>query len=367
MRRLRTAPVVSLSLLLLASRFLQLSFIAPGVPRAPPPTATAAGSAVLSGTGTLELPGEAHAVPEERILDFFNVTVDQGLSDHQVNQKLDEYGANQLLEPEKKSLWELVAEQFDDLLVRILLLSAFVSFLLAYFNSDQKEEGLSAYIEPLVILMILVLNACVGVWQECLPKATDASAKVPGDICEVKAGDKVPADIRLVRLKTTTVRAEQSTTISNGACVGCVVATGMSTEIGAIQGAVTEAAGEKDPTPLQKKLDEFGNTLAKIIFAICVIVWLINYKHFFDPVHGSFLQGCIYYFKIAVALAVAAIPEGLPAVVTTCLALGTQQMAERNAIVRKLPSVLGRPCWGGHAGFPEYISPPEMLLLKPFG
>lgn len=168
--------MVSLSLLLLASRFLQVSFVAPaGVPRTPGgPTATAAGSAVLGGT--LELPGEAHAVSQERILDFFNVTVDQGLSDHQVNQKLDEYGANQLLEPEKKSLWELVAEQFDDLLVRILLLSAFVSFLLAYFNSDQKEEGLSAYIEPLVILMILVLNACVGVWQE-------SNAEKVGECC----------------------------------------------------------------------------------------------------------------------------------------------------------------------------------------
>ena len=167
MGRLRTPPVVSLSLLLLAARFFPPwlpSFVAPRA-RPGPQTATAAsGSAVLEST--LQLPAEAHAVPEQRILDFFNVTLDQGLSDHQVKQQLGEYGANQLLEPEKKSLWELVAEQFDDLLVRILLLSAFVSFLLAYFNSDQKEEGLSAYIEPLVILMILVLNACVGVWQE---------------------------------------------------------------------------------------------------------------------------------------------------------------------------------------------------------
>ncbi|CAJ1445887.1 unnamed protein product [Effrenium voratum] len=378
---------------------------------------------VAKGTEQLSLPAEAHRVSEQALLDFYNVTLDRGLSHGQVEEQRARFGLNQLAEQAKKSLWELVLEQFDDLLVRILLLSAFVSFLLAYFNTDDQKEGVSAYIEPLVILMILVLNvarlqigtmllafaidpalqalaqlacgeACVGVWQESNAEQAldslkklqsdtatvlregrwgqvEASDVVPGDVCEVKAGDKVPADIRLVQLKTTTIRAEQSqltgesqsvlkdpdpvqdpdavlqgksnmlfasTTISNGACVGCVVATGMSTEIGAIQGAVTEA-GQDDPTPLQKKLDEFGTTLARIIFAICAIVWAINYKHFTDPVHGSFLQGCIYYFKIAVALAVAAIPEGLPAVVTTCLALGTQQMAERNAIVRKLPSV----------------------------
>jgi len=339
-----------------------------------------------------------HCQPVEDVLKFYDVKADHGLTSAQVEENRKKYGPNALEEQEKKSLLELIIEQFEDTLVRILLASAMVSFLLAFFDEKSKEEGLKAYVEPFVILTILILNAIIAIWQDSkAEKALDALKKlapecafvlrdgnwtsvdaedvVPGDILEVKVGDKVPADCRVMRLKTTTIKIEQSqltgesqsvskepdplpkskekdcviqeksnllfssTTISNGACVAVVVATGMSTEIGIIQAAVTKAGEEEEQTPLQEKLDEFGNLLAKMIGIICLLVWVINYKHFFDPVHGSVIKGCIYYFKIAVALAVAAIPEGLPAVITTCLALGTRQMAKRNAIVRKLPSV----------------------------
>lgn len=317
----------------------------------------------------------------------------EGLTSERVEEQRKKFGSNELEEQEKKSIFQLIREQFEDLLVRILLLSALVSFFLAHFDDSNHEEGWTAYVEPLVILLILIANAIVGVWQESnAEKALDALKKlqpdestvlrdgrwqtieavqlVPGDICEVRVGDKVPADLRVVKLKTTTIRIEQSqltgesqsvpkvvekveadviqgktnmlfasTTVSNGQCLGIVCETGMSTEIGKIQSSVQEAAQDEEETPLQKKLDEFGELLAKVIFVICILVWAINYKHFFDPIHGTFLRGCIYYFKIAVALAVAAIPEGLPAVITTCLALGTRKMAKRNAIVRKLPSV----------------------------
>mmetsp|Transcript_54036 Transcript_54036/g.126188 ORF Transcript_54036/g.126188 Transcript_54036/m.126188 type:complete len:1039 (+) Transcript_54036:101-3217(+) len=339
-----------------------------------------------------------HCQTVEEVLKYYNVKADHGLTTQQVEENRAKYGPNALQEQEKKSLLELVIEQFEDTLVRILLASAMISFLLAFFDEKSKEEGLKAYVEPFVILTILILNAIIAIWQDSkAEKALDALKKlapecafvlrdgnwasidaedvVPGDILEVKVGDKVPADARVMRLKTTTIKIEQSqltgesqsvskeceplpmskvkdcviqeksnllfssTTVSNGACVAIVVATGMKTEIGIIQAAVTDAGKEEEQTPLQEKLDEFGNLLAKMIGIICLLVWIINYKHFFDPVHGSVLKGCIYYFKIAVALAVAAIPEGLPAVITTCLALGTRQMAKRNAIVRKLPSV----------------------------
>ena len=316
------------------------------------------------------------------------------------------YGANELEHEEASSLWELVLEQFDDILVKILLAAAAVSFGLAYVDDAAAEEGWTAYVEPLVILLILILNAIVGVWQESNAESAlealkemqsehasvvrdgqrnghlPASELVPGDIIELRVGDKVPADCRVLELKTATLRAEQAsltgesvavlkqtepagaedceiqakdsmlfagTAVANGACVAVVNSIGMATEIGKIQASIQEAKEEEEDTPLKKKLDEFGELLTQVIGIICLIVWIINYEHFlqmeFDdccwmPTKVSFDFGkCTYYFKIAVALAVAAIPEGLPAVITTCLALGTRKMAQQNAIVRKLPSV----------------------------
>ncbi|KAK9839523.1 hypothetical protein WJX81_007349 [Elliptochloris bilobata] len=336
------------------------------------------------------------------------VDLDRGLSEEQVAQQRAKYGWNELAKQPGKPLWRLVLEQFDDMLVKVLLMAAMVSFLLAYFEESSSDEGIRAYIEPAVILLILVLNAIVGVWQESNAEAALDALKemqadsstvlrngqmvsqlpsrelVPGDVVELHAGDRVPADLRIVAMKTATLRAEQSsltgesvavnkgaapveeegcelqakdcmlfaaTAVANGSCRAVVNSVGMATEVGAIQQQIADAAAKEEDTPLKKKLDKFGETLAQVIFYICVLVWLINYHHFlsWQPLPKSRLPdlstlrfslgACIYYFKIAVALAVAAIPEGLPAVITTCLALGTRKMAKRNAIVRKLPSV----------------------------
>ncbi|CAI7790817.1 unnamed protein product, partial [Closterium sp. NIES-54] len=280
--------------------------------------------------------------------------------------------------------------QFDDLLVKILLVSAVVSFLLALANG---ESGWHAFVEPAVILLILIANATVGVVTETnAEKALEelkayqadvatvlrngrlaiipAAELVPGDIVEVSVGGKVPADLRVLSLLSTQLRADQSiltgesgsvsktkratrsaaavyqdktcilfsgTVVTVGRVRAIVIATGGRTAIGKIRDAISESADEM--TPLKRKLDEFGTFLSKAIAVACILVWVINIRNFQDPAHGGVIRGAIYYFKIAVALAVAAIPEGLPAVVTTCLALGTKKMARLNAIVRSLPSV----------------------------
>lgn len=352
-----------------------------------------------------EKPFPAWSWSVEQCLKEYNVKLEKGLDSSEVEMRREIHGWNELQKEKGKPLWKLVLEQFDDMLVKILLLAAFISFVLAYVEGNETgETGFEAYVEPFVILMILVLNAVVGVWQETnAEKALDAlkemqseSAKVlrdgyyvpdlparelvPGDIVELRVGDKVPADMRVASLKTSTLRVEQSsltgeampvikttspvfiddcelqakecmvfagTTVVNGSCLCVVVSSGMKTEIGNIQTQIHEASLEESDTPLKKKLDEFGGRLTTAIGIICLTVWIINYKYFltWEVVDGwpknfrfSF-EKCTYYFKIAVALAVAAIPEGLPAVITTCLALGTRKMARKNAIVRKLPSV----------------------------
>uniref|UniRef100_A0A8C1TAT4 Calcium-transporting ATPase n=1 Tax=Cyprinus carpio TaxID=7962 RepID=A0A8C1TAT4_CYPCA len=336
----------------------------------------------------------AHTKSASEVLTNFGVNENTGLTLEQVKINFERYGPNELPAEEGKSLWELVVEQFEDLLVRILLLAACVSFVLALF--EEGEETTTAFVEPIVILLILVANAVIGVWQERNAENAIEALKeyepemgkvyrmnrtavqrikardiVPGDIVEVSVGDKVPADIRITSIKSTTLRVDQSiltgesvsvikhtdpvpdpravnqdkknmlfsgTNIAAGRAIGVVISTGISTEIGKIRNQM--ASTEQEKTPLQQKLDEFGQQLSKVITLICIAVWVINIGHFADPVHGgSWIRGAIYYFKIAVALAVAAIPEGLPAVITTCLALGTRRMAKKNAIVRSLPSV----------------------------
>ncbi|XP_059646969.1 calcium-transporting ATPase 1, endoplasmic reticulum-type-like [Cornus florida] len=325
-----------------------------------------------------------------------------GLNSWDVKKRREIYGYNELDKHDGPSFWDLVLDQFSDTLVRILLGAAIISFVLAWYGGG-GEGGLTAFVEPLVIFLILIVNALVGVWQESnAEKALEALKKiqseqaavirdkkripnlpakelVPGDIVELKVGDKVPADMRVLKLISSTLRIEQGTltgeseavnktnkavaedadiqgkrcmvfagtTVVSGNCISLVTQTGMGTEMGKVHRQIHVAAQSEDDTPLKKKLNEFGEVLTKIIGVICALVWIINFKYFFSweynngwPRNFKFsFEKCTYYFEIAVALAVAAIPEGLPAVITTCLALGTRKMAQKNALVRKLPSV----------------------------
>ncbi|ERN12258.1 hypothetical protein AMTRI_Chr08g205330 [Amborella trichopoda] len=336
---------------------------------------------------------------------FFKVDSCIGLTSIEAHTRLDKHGPNELERHAGPSVWSLILDQFNDTLVRILLVAAVISFVLAWYDGDEGgETSITAFVEPLVIFLILIVNAIVGVWQESnAEKALEALKEiqsdhatvirdhqvisnlparelVPGDIVELRAGDKVPADMRVLRLVSPTVRVEQGsltgesvavnkthrkvehedtdiqgkecmvfagTTVVNGHCICLVTQTGMHTEIGKVHSQIHEASQSETDTPLKKKLNEFGETLTMLIGIICVLVWLINVKYFFTfelvdgwPRNFKFsFEKCTYYFEIAVALAVAAIPEGLPAVITTCLALGTRKMAQKNALVRKLPSV----------------------------
>ncbi|KAJ4833992.1 Calcium-transporting ATPase 4, endoplasmic reticulum-type [Turnera subulata] len=342
---------------------------------------------------------DVHECEEE-----YRVKREVGLSASEVESRLKTYGYNELEKHDGVSIFKLILDQFNDTLVRILLAAAIISFVLAWYDGEEGGEmEITAFVEPLVIFLILIVNAIVGIWQESnAEKALEALKEiqseqatviregkkisslpakelVPGDIVELRVGDKVPADMRVLSLISSTVRVEQGsltgeseavsktvkavaehtdiqgkkcmvfagTTVVNGHCICLVTQTGMNTEIGKVHSQIHEASQNEEDTPLKKKLNEFGELLTLIIGVICALVWLINVKYFLSweyvdgwPKNFKFsFEKCTYYFEIAVALAVAAIPEGLPAVITTCLALGTRKMAQKNALVRKLPSV----------------------------
>ncbi|KHN94144.1 ATPase, P-type, calcium-transporting [Metarhizium album ARSEF 1941] len=334
----------------------------------------------------------AFARPIATVLSHFGVDEHDGLSNKRVEELRIKYGRNSIPEEPPAPLWELILEQFKDQLVMILLGSAAVSFVLALF---EDEGGWSAFVDPAVILTILILNAVVGVSQESSAEKAIAALQeysanesnvvrnnghvsrvkadelVPGDIVVVAVGDRIPADCRVVAIESNSFAVDQAiltgesesvgkddeavvrderavlqdqvnmlfsgTTVVTGRARAVVVLTGSNTAIGDIHESITAQISE--PTPLKQKLNDFGDNLAKVITVICILVWLINIPNFNDPSHGSWTKGAIYYLKIAVSLGVAAIPEGLAVVITTCLALGTRKMAAKNAVVRSLPSV----------------------------
>lgn len=347
----------------------------------------------------MDLAARAHVLSAEDVAAALGVRLSRGLSPAEVERRRAVHGWNELPAERAMPFYRLMLSQFDDGLVKILLAAAAVSFGLALSESDKSARAMA---EPAVIVLILLLNALVGAVQErSAAKAIDALKEyepddatvlrcggeggsapelrtvrarelVPGDVVRLSVGDQVPADLRLAKLLSTALRMQQAlltgetaanhkeeaaldeadagielqakrcllfcgTTVAYGSALGLVVATGGATQMGQIGAQV--ATTDSGPSPLKQRLDEFGGLLSRLIGAICVCVWLVNIPSFADPAFGGWLNGAVYYFKIAIALAVAAIPEGLPAVVTTCLALGTRRMARRHAIARSLPSV----------------------------
>ena len=310
---------------------------------------------------------------EEEVLKSLDTSVD-GLSTAQAKERLDAYGYNELDEGEKRSLLSKFIDQFKDLMIIILLVAAALSVI---------TEGMHGLTDACIILAVVVLNAAFGVYQEGQAEAAiealknmssplarvrrdgnvveiDSRELVPGDIVLLEAGDVVPADMRLLEaasLKieeaaltgesvpvekdiTETVEAEagigdrvnmgyQNSNVTYGRGTGVVTNTGMYTEVGKIADMLANA--DESQTPLKQSLEQLSKTLTYLIIAIALVTFLVSvFIRGEQPIEG---------LMVAVALAVAAIPEGLPAIVTILLSLGTTTLAKRNSIVRKLPAV----------------------------
>lgn len=310
-----------------------------------------------------------HALEAQEVLAVLQADEKKGLSDREAEQRIARFGSNRLAGARRVSWLAMFAGQFRDFMVVLLLAATFVSFFLG------------EYVDALAIMAIVLLNAALGCFHEYraerslealkelvspearvirggLERKIPAAELVPGDIVLISAGDRVPADIRL--LETFSLETEESsltgesvpvrkdpaplpqkvslgetrnmvymgTTVTRGRGKGVVVATGMATEMGRIASMIQEA--EKAATPLQRRLALLGRALVGLCLVICALVMALGVYRGVD-VYQMFLAG--------VSLAVAAIPEGLPAIVTVALAVGVQRMARRRAVVRKLSAV----------------------------
>lgn len=298
----------------------------------------------------------------------------KGLSDSEADGRLSREGFNEFTQRKRTTLWQKFISQFRSFMIIVLLIAAAVSGITGYMNG----EGIT---DALIILAILIINAIIGVFQESkAEKSLEALEKlsaprckvirdgehrviesrflVTGDIVEIETGDSVPADLRLIEAvnlkiqeaaltgesvpveKMTEAVGEEvqvgdmvnmafaSTSVTYGRGKGVVVATGERTEVGRIASMIRSVKEVR--TPMQVRLDQLGRTLAVISLVVCAVIFVIGL---------CYGRGLMEMFMTAVSLAVAAIPEGLPAVSTVVLALGVQRLARQNAIVRNLPSV----------------------------
>ena len=330
--------------------------------------------------GTFETTGgifvQWHTAEINEITEKFGTNLETGLSSEQIEELTQRFGKNELTAKKKKTLFQRFLAQLQDFMVIILLIAALISLVLAFVGGEGD------FVEPFIILGIVILNAVLGVIQESkAEQALDAlqnmaapHAKVlrngsvdiipskdvvPGDIILVEAGDFIPADARLI--EAASLKCEESAltgeslpvekmadaqvdttsplgdrlnmlysgcTVSYGHAKGLVVATGMETEMGKIAALLEGEADEM--TPLQHKLAKMGKYLGILALVICIVVFFIGWLSGESPVE---------MFMTSVSLAVAAIPEGLPAIVTIVLALGVTRMVQKNAIIRKLPAV----------------------------
>lgn len=308
-----------------------------------------------------------------------------GLSSAAAKAALEKHGPNQLQAKKHKSFLMKFLDQMKDVMVIILIIAALISFLISFLN------GHGEYIDSIVIIAIVVLNGVLGVQQESkAEKSLDALQKmsapiakvvrdgltqeipsaevVPGDIVVLNAGDFIPADGRLI--ESSSLKCEESALTGesvpsekdfraivpedagigdriNMTYSGCAVtygnakivvtATGMQTEMGKIAGLLNEADSEL--TPLQLRLNEMGKYLAIMVLGICAIIFGLGFYQSYKEFGTFTTQGALEAFMTSVSLAVAAIPEGLTAVVTVVLALGVQNMVKENAIIRRLPAV----------------------------
>ena len=308
----------------------------------------------------------------EQVAQELNTNILTGLTEEEAQKRLNEYGPNALKEAKKTPLIVKFLSQFKDFMVIILLIAAVISVVI------NPED----WIESIIILVVVLINAILGTWQEskaeksleALKKLSTPNAKVwrggqlisvksmdlvPGDIINVEAGDFVPADCRLIEAVslvvdesaltgesvpvTKDIKAIEKEDVSLGDMHNClfsstyvtygrgkaiVTGTGMNTEIGKIASSLMES--EKEVTPLQLKLDQIGKFIGFICIIVCVVVLgmeLLGGTEFGDA------------FMTAIALTVASIPEGLATVVTVVLAIGVEKMVKRQAIVKKLPAV----------------------------